>query len=335
MKVFVRKLFLLHAVFLIVSLSFSQSTPYLNNSSDTGMLNYINSNAIHIDKNLIPYIIMVEKKTSKIYIYSNDKQNNIIKSYYCSTGINPGEKVEDGDMKTPEGIYFFTTIKEENQLIKEYGRSAQEYGKRAYVINYPNKFDRIHNKDGDGIWLHATNNPERLREPYNTRGCVVVTNYDIIDISKYIIIKKTPFVIVNEIKEHNIEVAEKEKDELFEFIEKWEKSWESGNIEEYIKFYSDNFVSRGMNLNRWKNYKARLFRIYRTIDVSLSGLSILEFKDDYIICFNQNFKSEDYQDSGFKRMYIRKEEDKFKIIGEEWFPYSYLVKKVLTYSDHY
>ena len=104
-----------------------------------------------------------------------------------------------GDLRTPEGVYFFVRIKEEDEMLEEYGNGAREYGKRVYELNYPNKFDLMNGKGGNGIWLHSTNEPERLKDPYNTKGCVVVNNYDILDISKYITIKKTPIIIVNNI----------------------------------------------------------------------------------------------------------------------------------------
>ena len=43
----------------------------------------------------------------------------------------------------------------------------------------PDAFDRLQGKSGEGLWLHATNEPIRAYLPNKTRGGVVVSNEDI------------------------------------------------------------------------------------------------------------------------------------------------------------
>jgi hypothetical protein len=53
----------------------------------------------------------------------------------------------------------------------------------AITLDYPNAYDRLEGKSGDGIWLHATNEPIRPYLPNKTRGCVVISNDDIQELS--------------------------------------------------------------------------------------------------------------------------------------------------------
>ena len=333
MRCFFKKYFVLIYLLFYFFSAFSQnhSSAAVPENSTIGDY-HSNSNLIEINEGLVPYVIFVEKSSSKIFIYSTGEKN-IIKSYYCSTGLNQGEKLEVGDLKTPEGIYFFTKIREDKQLTDEYGLAAEEYGKRAYVINYPNKFDYSTGKNGSGIWLHATNDPERLKNPYNTKGCVVVNNFDILDISKYIYIKKTPFIIIDKIAESQLSVVESLKSEILNFVNEWKNSWEAGDIEKYMSFYSEEFWSRGKTYRSWRRYKNRLFNSYKNMNLSLIGTSIFKFEENIIICFNQDFRTEAYSDSGFKRLYLKKEDGKYKILGEEWFPHSLVVQKIKSFND--
>lgn len=333
MKCFLKNYFVIICLLFYFFSAFSQNhTGSAASESDSNSKILSNSNIIAVSNDLIPHVIFVEKNTSKIFIYST-AEKNIIKSYYCSTGLNQGEKLEVGDLKTPEGIYFFTKIREDNQLLGEYGIAADEYGKRAYIINYPNKFDLLMGKNGSGIWLHATNDPERLKNPYNTKGCVVINNFDVLDISKYIYIKKTPFIIIDRMSESQISIVESLRDEILNFVADWEKNWESGDIDKYMSFYSEAFWSRGKTHRSWRSYKKRLFKLYENIEVSLMGVSVFKFNEDIIICFNQDFKTGTYFDSGFKRLYLRKEDGKLKILGEEWFPHNLVIQKIKSFND--
>ena len=85
-----------------------------------------------------------------------------------------------------------------------------------------------------------------------------------------------------------------------------------------MKNYSKYFYSQKKNCKRWRNYKRRLFNRYSWINVKIDDLSILKKGNDYIVNFGQKFNSDQYSDQGFKRLYIRENSEKFKIIGEEW-----------------
>jgi murein L,D-transpeptidase YafK len=67
--------------------------------------------------------IVVEKSAKRLSIFRDD---NHIKSYRIALGRNPvGAKQEEGDMKTPEGIYRID------------GRNAQSCFHLALHISYP------------------------------------------------------------------------------------------------------------------------------------------------------------------------------------------------------
>ena len=102
------------------------------------------------------HVILVEKSTQKLYLY--DRDYKIVREFHVTTGQRPGDKKKIGDLRTPEGVYFFTVVKDDSELLPE-------YGVMALPINYPNLIDTVLRKGGNGIWLHATDQPTRPLKP--------------------------------------------------------------------------------------------------------------------------------------------------------------------------
>lgn len=120
--------------------------------------------------------ILVEKKRRRLYLIS---QGRSINSFRIALGGNPiGDKYQEGDNKTPEGMYFI-----------DFKNSYSDYH-LSLRINYPNAQDieesrrmGIYNPGGD-IMIHGLpNNPIKrrlIRHPSDwTRGCMAVTNTEV------------------------------------------------------------------------------------------------------------------------------------------------------------
>lgn len=107
--------------------------------------------------------------------------SRVIKSYRVALGRNPvGPKRQQGDGKTPEGIYSIS------------GRNAASAFHRALRVSYPNPSDRARAKragvtPGGDIMIHGLPNGQgaigaahRLTDW--TEGCMAVTNAEIEEI---------------------------------------------------------------------------------------------------------------------------------------------------------
>lgn len=261
------------------------------------------------------YILIVDKSKQKLFVYSN-YSSTPVDEFLITTGKVKGRKKYEGDMKTPEGLYFFTRVLEGDELPK-----VDDYGEKAFVMNYPNPFDRFENRSGSGIWLHGAFNLNKLDLPNNTRGCVALKNSDLVRISKYIFLNKTPICIYNKIKYEDVENIKKKRKIFLEYIKKWKWSWEEKAIDEYVSFYTNSFRYKGMNIREFKNYKSRLNKIYKYIRVFLYNIDVYSYKDYYIAQFNQLYISDKNQ------FYTRKfqywiNRDKFRIVDEKTFSLS-------------
>jgi murein L,D-transpeptidase YafK/thioredoxin-like negative regulator of GroEL len=255
---------------------------------------------------------VVEKETQTLLLYHSTNSGIVLeKTYACSTGAKGGEKAEEGDEKTPEGIYLFRRILPGNQLPKI-------YGKMAVTLDYPNSYDRLEGKGGDGIWVHATNEPIRPYLPNKTRGCVVISNDDIEELSRLLILKQTPLVIVPKIQYQTEADRKAELKSLESLLSNWRTYWEDKEIEKYISVYSARFRNGPQNLKAWKAYKEAVFARAGKIQLRTDLQSIVRHEKYAVLTFHQDYRSHRLTSRGMKRLFVVPENGQWKIIAEDW-----------------
>ncbi len=262
------------------------------------------------NKNL--YIIIVEKNSQKLFLYSycNDSYN-LISTMDCSTGKVSGPKIREGDKKTPDGIYFFNNIYEQREL-------APIYGVRAFPIDYPNYLDRLNNLDGNAIWLHGTN---KDLKPMDSNGCIVLSDEDIEYISKYIELNKTPIIIIDKI-DYNLSdaIIKKQGEKIDIFLSKWASAIRNGTYQQYLSYYNSSFVPDIVWWNFWiksrnKNKKDKNFLI------TINNKIVYSYKDIFVAGFDMYIENTLLNEKvyiGTNKLFISFYNDEPKIIAEEF-----------------
>jgi murein L,D-transpeptidase YafK len=249
----------------------------------------------------------------------------MIESYRCSTGENGGDKWVRGDMKTPEGVYFFCSVIDGRTL-------PSKYGLWAFTTDYPNFVDRRRGKNGDGIWLHGRDKP--LGTKPDSNGCIALENQDLIKVSRFIRLQSTPIIVVEKlIMAPRSAIIEQER-ELRNFIESWRQTWESKNLDAYMSHYSPNFQSSWLDFSGWKEKKRRLNKRYASIRVKLGNVYLYRQNGLITSIFTQAYGSAGFHSSGIKVLYIT-HGDKYSIYAEDYhqpvddpFPVQTLLAKV-------
>ena len=138
--------------------------------------------------------IIIKKSARMLYLSSNGQ---IFKSYHISLGKIPvGPKTQEGDLKTPEGVY-----------VLDWRQNSKKYYKSLH-ISYPNKKDKerakkLKVKTGGMIMIHGTP-PHWKLSPIGdwlpmltdwTEGCIAMSNDDIEEIWE-LVSDGTPIYIV-------------------------------------------------------------------------------------------------------------------------------------------
>ena len=119
--------------------------------------------------------IVIEKSARKLSLFVNGKS---LKSYRVALGRNPiGAKQEEGDNKTPEGVYRID------------GRNPQSNFHLALHVSYPSDEDKVHAGErgvsaGFDIMIHGIQNGRGWIGAFHrlsdwTAGCVALSDEEI------------------------------------------------------------------------------------------------------------------------------------------------------------
>ena len=267
------------------------------------------------------HVLIAEKSTHLLHLFQNvNGYPEFVKSYSMVTGKKSGDKTSEGDFKTPEGIFHFNSFLTHKQLIEKSGAQGVIYGAGAFTTDFPNPVDARQGKTGSGIWLHSTNDERRIDKGLDSKGCVVTANNDLIELSKYIELYKTPMIIVQDMVYLNEKTHEALKNAVKESLEKWLTAWRNKDIENYMSFYHPTeFMDPKGNYARYKAYKKAVFTNPGKYKIDLDNVAILQSKDYAIITFSQKYQSNTINDTGRKILYLKQDNSyNWKIVNEVW-----------------
>jgi len=257
------------------------------------------------------YAMVVEKDTQQLLVYSYDDYDDSFKKMYsfkCSTGEAAGRKFRSGDKKTPEGLYFFTNKYKKRDL-------SPTYGTMAFPIDYPNFFDCVEGRVGHSIWLHGTNQSIKARD---SNGCIVLANQDIDRLAKYIVLHKTPIVIVDKLSYASFDDKSKIKSSIFNLLKQWNHALENGTYHEYLECYAPEYLPDISWWTEWNKVKKIYSASNLDLSVEIKGRSILRHNGIYVILFDQFVRSSGKElYAGSKKLYLANMGNSFSIVGEE------------------
>jgi murein L,D-transpeptidase YafK len=285
---------------------------------------YLPSNILMMDAKFAHHVILVEKATHKLHVYENvDSVPRLVKTINTATGKFKGDKTTNGDHKTPEGIYTIYEFLSKQELLRRHGKYAEIYGSGAFPMDYPNFIDRLQGKTGGGIWLHSTDDDNRISKGLDSRGCVVVQNQDLKDVSEYIELNHTPIIVVQDIYHLSRKTWERNRKDINDVVQKWAKAWQTKDFETYIGSYDQQKFhdKRHKNYQGYKAYKRAVFSRPDTPEIKIDFISILANEQYAVVHLQQDYKSNVINDIGKKTLYLQKDSNyDWKIVGEIWSP---------------
>lgn len=258
-------------------------------------------------------ILACDKSQSSLNLYSLDENQSFKfrKKYSAFTGKMKGDKIKEGDLRTPTGIYQIT-----QKLSKETNLDPF-YGPFAFVTSYPNVYDSYKGKNGSGIWIHGL--PAEDRDEF-TRGCIAINNPSIECLNKNIDISKTLLVINDsEVKKN---VSKENLALILAQLYAWRYAWLYDDIKNYLSFYASNFVRfDGMDIEKFRSYKTRVFQKGEKKTIIFNNINVLPYPNSsniYEITFQEHYKSDTFEFNGDKTLIIELDENrKIKILTEK------------------
>jgi|OM-RGC.v1.005938195 murein L,D-transpeptidase YafK len=240
-----------------------------------------------------------EKSTLNLYVKDNNNSYGFKKEYSAYTGKIKGDKIKEGDLKTPIGIYQITKkLSTENKL-------DSFYGPLAFVTSYPNVYDTYRGKNGHGIWIHGLPT-EQDRDEF-TKGCIAINNPNIECLNKRIDIDNTLLIInSSEVKKG---ISKEILSSILAQLYSWRYSWLFDDIDRYLNFYSSDFVRfDGMNFDRFKKYKTRIFKKIEKKTIIFNNINVIPYPNTdnvYQITFKEFYESDTFKFSGDKTLVVK------------------------------
>lgn len=261
-----------------------------------------------------PNILTCNKENSTLNLYSKDINNTYgLKNRYSAyTGKIKGDKIKEGDLKTPVGIYQITKrLSKENKL-------DSFYGPLAFVTSYPNTYDKFRGKNGHGIWIHGL--PTEQERDAFTKGCIAIDNTNIECLNEAIDIVNTLLIINgNEVKKG---ISKETLASILSQLYSWRFSWLFDDITGYLNFYSNDFIRfDGMKFDRFKKYKTRVFKKIEKKTIIFNSINIIPYPNTnniYQITFKEFYKSDTFEFTGDKTLVVKLDEtNSMKILTEK------------------
>lgn len=258
-------------------------------------------------------LLICDKSQSSLNLYALDENQNFKfkKKYGAFIGKMKGDKVKEGDLKTPTGVYQIT------QKLSKDTKLDPFYGPFAFVTSYPNVYDTYKGKNGSGIWIHGL--PAEDRDEF-TKGCIAINNSNIECLSKNIDISKT-LLVIND-SEPKQGVSKENLTSILAQLYAWRYAWIYDDIKNYLSFYDSKFIRfDGMDIEKFKSYKTRVFQKSEKKSIIFNNINVLPYPNSsniYEITFQEHYKSDSFEFNGDKTLVVELDQNKkLKILTEK------------------
>ena len=269
------------------------------------------------------HAIAVDASRSRLYLFENltpagssetsaaAPRLKLLGDYYISVGLLGIEKRQEGDKRTPLGVYYITSSLNPKSL-------PDLYGVGALPINYPNPLDVQRGKTGGGIWLHGTPREQFVRAPQASDGCVVLSNPDLERLLQTVQVRTTPVVIAPELQWVQPQALDKERERFESTLDAWRQAKGKGDLQQLRSFYSNRFQNQGRNLVQWwpkVESEARTASVAGGVE--LKDVSLLRWRDQedtMVVTFGEVAQGQNR--GAIKRQYWSRENEQWKIFFE-------------------
>ncbi len=262
----------------------------------------------------IDSVLIANAASSELLRVANEVASfAVLDRRYMSVGTRGVGKQRSGDRRTPLGVYFMT-----EEL--DTSRMDPKYGAAAFVLDYPNAWDRTRSRTGHGIWLHGVHPATPVRPPLDTDGCLALPNDELLDLKPNLRLHEIPVIVTRRMQWDSRDRLAEVRGELNAAVEAWRASLEAGDLYSHLELHHAEFTARGMDKPEWARFRAASLAANPVTDVEIDDLLLLRDPEEpelYLARFRQTLTNADSEVSLTKRLYWRRDDTGFKVIAED------------------
>ena len=260
-------------------------------------------------------VLIAETNKSTLHRYVVTQQGTKLDDEsYMSVGQNGVGKMRAWDRRTPLGIYFINEQLDTSKL-------HDQYGPTAFPLDYPNVWDHLLGRSGDGIWIHGVAAGGDRRPPLDTDGCIALPNDELLAVADLLTPLLTPVIITRDIKWISPQESASIRRRLQSVLDDWAGSYLSGDLHRYLNLYGEDFQYRGMSKDEWSVYRLRTIGKAQVREFYLDDVLLLADPEEaglYLSRFRQTITDATHKVVTIKRLYWRESADgKLRIVAED------------------
>lgn len=194
----------------------------------------------------VQHAVAIDASRSRLHIFENrDGRLQRRSSHYVALGSQGVGKREEGDQRTPLGVYHITSRLDGRQL-------GDFYGPGALPLNYPNEHDRRQGRTGANIWLHGTPSAQYARAPRSTNGCVVLANDDMRRLLRELKPRHTPVVIAEQLEWLSPQALQVERQAARTLVDSWRQARAAADLRRLGALYAQHFDNGEAGVDGWR-----------------------------------------------------------------------------------
>jgi len=248
---------------------------------------------------------LVDKARSRLIVFERDGKGQFrrVADEYVVTGAGSGDKLREGDGRTPNGIYRFKSKSSDPAL-------ADRYGPVVVPTDYPNDLDLLHGKNGHGIWMHGFQSGVDRRPPQDTKGCFALPNDRLPTVAAHAYPGQSLVLVGEELAFDGGGARQALLAGVQQMVEQWRQDWQSLDSEAYLRHYHPQFRSGGRDLAAWSRYKRQVNSSKEYAKVGLRDFTIVHDPNRWpegevvLVEFEQQYESDNFRDRGRKRLLL-------------------------------
>ncbi len=256
--------------------------------------------------------LVINKTDQRFELMSRQSPVRVVDSFPCTTGQRQGDKLVQGDLRTPEGVYFIGYQVPRNL-------DWELFGDLAFTLNYPNPVDILKGKTGSGIWLHGRG---KKLVPHDTRGCVALANVDIHHVAP-MLAGGTPVFIGKKISiSQELGPDATQAAVMADLVRQWAAGWQ-GRSEAFFALYDEDAfaATTGESFSGFADHKRSIFSSQPWIQVMVDNIHAAPGPDYWVTWFDQFYRTPNMTSTVGKRLYWMKDDSgHWRIVGREYVP---------------
>lgn len=258
----------------------------------------------------VRHAIAIDASKSRLYLFAHEAGGlRLLGDFYVSVGKLGTDKWQEGDQRTPLGIYFVGRHIPGPRL-------PEFYGKGALTVNFPNDWDKAVGRSGSGIWLHGSPPDQFSRAPEASDGCLVLANPDL-TLLMQTVDRQTPVLIREKLQwvAPKAQAQQKAADAFVRVIDDWKSAWNGADPRKLAALYAPDLLQSPAS----RTSQERLAAYLNRPGVTLQDLSIYSWKDakGEIRVVNLRASSKSFAEGLPLRQYWRKTGGRWQLFSED------------------